>query len=60
MGKTSHPTIIKWWSERAWNEQLGIHVDPRPVGDRPWREVDEYMKLMQVEAQQMKAKEPRG
>lgn len=51
MGKTSHPTIAKYWSERAWHEQLGVPVDPRPVSERPWREVVEYQRLMQMEAQ---------
>ena len=51
MGKTSHPTIVKFWSERAWHEQLGVAVDPRPLADRPWREVREYELIMRAEAE---------
>jgi len=59
MGNTTHPTISKFWSERAWHEQLGVSVDPRPIHERPWREVREYELIMQAEVQVRKS-ESRG
>lgn len=51
MQTTTHPTIAKYWSERAWWEQLGLHIDERPLRQRPWREVVQYEVIMQAEAQ---------
>lgn len=60
MGKSAHPTIAKFWSERAWHEQLGVALDPRPLAERPWREVREYELIMQAEAQHHNEQARRG
>ena len=57
VGKTTDPTIAKFWSERAWHEQLGVSIDQRPVAERPWREVREYELLMQAEVQVHKSQQ---
>ncbi len=44
-GKSSHPTIAKAFSEQTYWQRYGIHVDPRPLRDRPWREIEEYRVL---------------
>jgi hypothetical protein len=40
-----HPTITKAWRERAWWNEYGQRLDPRPLDERPWREVEEYETL---------------
>lgn len=42
-------TIGKFWAERAWHTRLGVVYDPRPVPDRPWKEVEEYEVIMTAE-----------
>jgi hypothetical protein len=59
MEQATHPTIKKFWSERAFHERLGIVIDPRPLGERPWREVREYELMFQAEAQASKEKSKR-
>jgi hypothetical protein len=60
VGSTTHPTIAKLWSERNWYSQIGAAIDPRPVRDRPWREVREYEVYMQAEAHVHKEQELRS
>lgn len=36
---------MKAWSEKAWWLEYGQHIDPRPISERPWREVEEYETL---------------
>jgi hypothetical protein len=49
-GRTKHPTLIKYWEEKKFWHRLGIRTDPRPLEDRPWREVHEYGVIMEEEA----------
>ena len=45
----------KFGLERATWDRLGHHFDPRPLGERPWREVEEYLEIMSAVAQIEKA-----
>lgn len=51
-GKTTHPTITKFWLEQAMHQRMGIVVDPRPLGQRPWREVQEYLTLLEMQVRE--------
>ncbi len=58
MGRSKHPTLVKYFHEQKYWSRLGIHADSRPLDERPWREVWEYDIIMdeQTEAEKPKKK----
>lgn len=42
LGRSRHPTIGKYSSEHEYWKRFGLHLDPRPLEDRPWLEVLQY------------------
>jgi hypothetical protein len=53
---TKHPTIAKYFHEQKYWMRLGIHADPRPLDERPWREVHEYDIIMDEQTEHEKPK----
>jgi hypothetical protein len=45
-GKTSEPTLMKFFREQSWWQRLGVRMDPRPLHDRPAPEVRGYELIM--------------
>jgi hypothetical protein len=45
-GRSPHPTVAKFFREQDYWKRLGIHLDSRPLSERPTREVEEYEMIM--------------
>ncbi len=47
-GTAGPPTLNKFALEQQLWERLGLHLDPRPLWDRPQQEVDDYLLYIQL------------
>jgi hypothetical protein len=42
------PSLVKFSIEHQLWERLGQRLDPRPLYERPWREVEDYILYVQL------------
>lgn len=47
-GTSGPPSLNKFALEQQFWQRLGHHLDSRPLSERPWREVEDYVLFVQL------------
>jgi hypothetical protein len=55
-GSGGPPILQRYWTEQALWQRLGVRLGPERAGERPHREVEDYLLIIQLTAREEAAR----